>query len=119
MHLGHMADNLLESRVGERVELHFDNRPHAVDGHTHGHTDDPRLSQGRVEAALFAEGFHESVGYAEDTTQHADILAEDQDRIIRVHGIRHRSVQRLGHGYGLRSGFLGVCRSGGSSASSG
>jgi hypothetical protein len=56
VHLGHVADDLLEGRVGEGVELHLDDRPHAVDGHAHGHSDDAGFRQGRVEAALLTEG---------------------------------------------------------------
>ncbi|MDQ0866511.1 hypothetical protein QF036_004092 [Arthrobacter globiformis] len=71
-----MADDLLEGRVGEGVELHLDDRPHAVDGHAHRHADDPGLGQGRVEAALLTEGGHQPISDAEDPAQLADVLAE-------------------------------------------
>ena len=53
------------------------------------------------------EGLGQAVGDAEDAAEHADVLAEDQDRLVRVHGIGHGGVQGLGQGDGLRAGLLG------------
>lgn len=104
MHLGHVADDLFEGRVGEGIELHLDDGPHAVHRHAHGHAHDPGFGQRGVEAALFAEGIHEAVGDAEDTAQAADVLAEDQHRGVVAHGVGHGGVEGLGHSDALGGG---------------
>ena len=44
-HLGQVAGDLLEGRVGERVELHLDDRDQPVHRHADGGADDARLGQ--------------------------------------------------------------------------
>ena len=96
-HLGHVRDDLLERRVGERVELHLDDRPEPGHGHADREADDAGLGQRGVEAAVLAEVAGEPVGDPEDAAELADVLAEHDDVVVVGHGVAQRGVERLGH----------------------
>ena len=68
-HLGDVVDDLLERRVGERVELHLDDRAHPVHRHADRHADDAGLGERGVEAAALAEPGGEAVGDPEDAAE--------------------------------------------------
>nr|BFF17728.1 hypothetical protein GCM10025730_12490 [Promicromonospora thailandica] len=110
-HLGDVADDLLEGRVRERVELHLDHGPHAVHGQADSEPRDARLRERRVEAAVLAELCREPVGDPEDAAERPDVLAEHEHRRVLGQGVaqgpvdRLRRTERLGrHGGGGRSG---------------
>ena len=81
-HLGDVADDLLERRVGEGVELHLDHRAHSVHRHPDGHPDDAGLGQRGVEAAVLAEVLGQPVGDPEDAAERTDVLAEHDDPLV-------------------------------------
>jgi hypothetical protein len=90
--------DLLERRVGERVELHLDHRAEAVHRHADGHADDAGLGQRGVEAAVRAELRRQAVGDPEDAAQCADVLAEHQHGVVLAHRVTQCGVERLAHG---------------------
>jgi hypothetical protein len=96
-HLRHVADDLLECGVGERVELHLHHRAHAVHRHADGHPDDAGLGQRRVEAPVRAELGGQPVGDPEDTAERAHVLAEDDHGRVGGERVAERPVQRLRH----------------------
>ena len=97
-HPGDMADELLEGRVGEGVELHLDDGPQPVHGHADGRAQDARLGERGVRAAVVAELLGEPVGDPEDAAQGADVLAHDMDGRVGGHGVAQRPAEGLGHG---------------------
>ena len=103
-HPGDMADQLLERRVGEGVELHLDDRPQPVHRHADGGAQDAGLGERGVGAAVLAELLGQAVGDPEDAAQGADVLAHDMDGRVLGHGVAQRAGQRLRHGGGLARG---------------
>jgi hypothetical protein len=102
-HPGDMADQLLERRVGEGVELHLHDRPQPVHGHADGRPEDARLGERRVRAAVLAELLGEPVGDPEDAAEGADVLAHDMDGRVGCHGVAQRAPEGLRHGGGFES----------------
>ena len=103
-HPGDVADQLLERRVGEGVELHLDDRPQPVHRHADGRAEDARLGERGVRAAVLAELLGESVGDPEDAAEGADVLAHDVHGRVVGHGVAQRAVEGLRHGGGLARG---------------
>lgn len=98
-HLRDVAHDLLERRVGERVELHLDYRPPAVHGHPDRHPDDARLRQRGVETVTLTECGGEPVGHPEHPAQRSDVLPENDDALVGGHRVAQRGVDRLRHGH--------------------
>ena len=71
--LGQVADDLLEGRVGERVELHLHDGAQAVHGHADRGADDARLGQGGVEDPRVPELGRQPVGDPENASQRPDM----------------------------------------------
>ncbi len=109
-HLRHVANHLFEGGVGEGVELHLDDRAHAVHRHADGHTHDARFRQRRVEAAFLTEPRGEAVRDAEDPTQRSHVLPEHQDGFVGLHGIGKARVECLGEGDRSCGGCAGGAR---------
>src|SRR4249919_110255 len=115
-HARGMADDEVDHRVHEAVELGLGHRLHALRGHADGQAGDGGFVQRRVEHALGAEGLLQAGGGAEHAAVDADVLAEHDDRVVMAHlvgqRLRDRFDQRdgggrggggfgLGHGLGL------------------
>ena len=117
--LGEVAGDLLEGGVGERVELHLDDRDEAVHRHADGGADDAGLGERRVEDPVLAEAAGQPVGDAEDPAERADVLAEDDDAVVGGQAVGQGPVERGGHGDLRRArgrrglgcgGLAGACR---------
>src|SRR6266702_1894490 len=96
--LGQVAEDLVERGVAEAVELHLGHGAVAADGQPDGDADDAGLGQRGVHDPLLAEVLEQAVGDAEDTAEGADVLAEEDDLAVGLHGVAQRRVERLGHG---------------------
>src|SRR2546421_13071444 len=79
VHLRKLADDLVESRVDEAVELDLTHRPVAAQCQPDRRADDARLGKWGVNDAVFAEVLLQSVSDTEHTTELADVLAHDDD----------------------------------------
>src|SRR5439155_8327311 len=99
--LGYVADDLLESRIDETVELDLRNRPEAAQGQADRDTDDRRFCQRRVEDALLAELLLQAVRDPKDAAQRTYVLAKDENVLVARQGIAQREVDRLGHRHRL------------------
>src|SRR5699024_8918033 len=93
----HVRGDLFEGRVGKRVELHFHYRAETTHGHADSGTDDARLGQRCVEAAVLAEIARQPVGDAEYPAEGADVLATHQDVLVVFHRVPQRRVERVRH----------------------
>ena len=80
--LGQVAGDLLEGRVGERVELHLDDRTQPVHRHADRGADDAGLGQRSVEHPFVAEALGQPVGDPENAAERADVLAEHQHAVV-------------------------------------
>ncbi len=96
VHLGDLADDLVEGRVDEAVELDLDDGPVAAQGQADGAAHDPGLGQRGVDDAVLAEVLLQALGDAEDTAELADVLAHEQDLGVALHGGAHAGVEGLG-----------------------
>ena len=90
--LGH---ELVEGRVDEVGELDLGDRPEAVDGRADRGADDHRLGERRVDDPVVAELAPEPVGRQEDAALLADVLAQDDDRLVPPHLLGHAVADRL------------------------
>ncbi len=98
--LRQVADDLVERRVGEPVELDLRHRDEATHREPDRDADDRRLRQRRVETPSVAEGFGEPLGHPEDSAELRDVLAEDQDAVVVRHRVVQCPVDRLHHRQG-------------------
>ncbi len=98
--LRQVADDLVERRVGEPVELDLRNRDEAAHRQPDRDADDRRLRQRRIETPPVAEGFGQPLGHPEDSAELGDVLAEDQDPVVGGHRVVQRPVDRLRHRQG-------------------
>src|ERR1700761_7669333 len=83
--LREMADDLIEGRIGESVELDLGDRPESPQSHPDGSANDGGFGQWGVEAAFGSEALLEAVSHPEHTTLVSDVLTEDHDAIIGRH----------------------------------
>ena len=90
--LGHQ---LVEGRVDEVGELDLGDRPQAVDGRADRGADDHRLGQRRVDDPVVAELAPQPVGGQEHPALLADVLAQDDDRLVPPHLLGHAVADRL------------------------
>ena len=60
----------------------------------------PDSASGSVEAATLAEAGLKTVGHPEDAAEPADVLAEDDDAVIRRHLVGEGRGERSGHRQG-------------------
>ena len=81
-HLGQLVHDLIVGRIDEVGELDLGDRPHAIERHTDGASDDPRLGQRRVDATLGAELLEEAGGGAKHAAEATDVFPEhDHPRV--------------------------------------
>ena len=85
--LGH---DLVERREDEVGELDLGDRPQAVDRGADRGADDHRLGQRRVDDAVVAELGPQAVGGQEHAALLADVLAQDDDRLVAAHLVGER-----------------------------
>jgi hypothetical protein len=97
-HLCHLADDLVEGRVDEAVELDLANRPVAPEGHPDRGPDDARLGEGRVDDALLAEVLLQPLGDPEDAAELADVLADEHDLGVLLHRLAQPAGEALAEG---------------------
>jgi hypothetical protein len=95
--LGQVADDLVEGRVAEAVELHLGHGPVAAQGQPDADPHDRRLGQRGVHHPLLAEVLEQAVGDAEDPAEGADVLAEQDHPVVGLHGVAQGRVERPGH----------------------
>src|ERR1700683_5320936 len=100
--LRHLADDLVEGRVHEAIELDLAHRAIAANGKAHRSAHNGRLGKGRVDDAVFAEVLLQSVGDAKHAAELADVLAHDEDLLVLLHRATQALVQGLRHGHGGR-----------------
>ena len=92
-----VADDLVERRIREPVELDFGHRYEAADRESDRDADDGGLGQRGVETPLLAECFGQAFGNPEYATELCDVFAEDQHPLVGGHRIVQRPVDRLHH----------------------
>ena len=101
MHLGDLADDLVEGRVDEAVELDLDDRAVAAQGEPDRRADDAGLGERGVEHAVLAEVLLQALGDAEDAAELADVLTHEDDLGVALHGATQAGVEALGEGEAL------------------
>jgi hypothetical protein len=98
-----LADDLVERRVDEAVELDLADRPVAAQARPIAVPMMPGLGQRGVDHPVLAEVLLQPVGDAEDAAELADVLAHDQDLAVGLHRLAQPVVQRLGEREGGHS----------------
>ncbi|MDI2022539.1 hypothetical protein PJL18_03079 [Paenarthrobacter nicotinovorans] len=104
VHPGDLADDLVDGRIGEAIELDLGNRVETGHGQAHGHAQDAGLGQGRVEHAVLAVLGLEAVGDAEHATEPAAVFAEDDSFGVFGENLIECAVERLLHGQLFNAG---------------
>ena len=87
VHLGELADDLVERRVDEAVELDLADRPVAAQRQADRGADDAGLGERGVDDPVLAEVLLQAVGDPEDAAELADVLAHDEDLGVVLHGL--------------------------------
>ena len=95
-HLRQLADDLVERRVDEAVELDLADRPVAAQRQADRRADDARLGERGVDDPVLAEVLLQPVGDPEDAAELADVLAHDEDLRVGLHGLAQAHVDALG-----------------------
>ena len=90
-----LADDLVEGRVDEAVELDLHDRPVPAEGEADGGAHDARLGERRVDHPVRAELVEQPVGDAEDAAELADVLPHDHDLGVIRHGAAESFVDGL------------------------
>ena len=93
-----LADDLVEGRKDEVGELDLRHRPQPVDRRPDRGPDDERLGERRIDDALAAEFAEEPVGGQEDAALPADVLAQDDHRLVASHLVGERLADGLDQG---------------------
>src|SRR5919108_1459728 len=94
-----MADDLVESRVDETVELDLRDRMEALERQADRDAHDARLGERRIEDALLAEFFLESVCDPKDAAQASHVFSEDQHPVVFLHRIPQPGGDRPAEGH--------------------
>src|SRR6478752_3382942 len=87
VHLGDLADDLVEGGVDEAVELDLADRAVAAQRHADRGADDAGLGERAVDDAVLAEVLLQALGDAEDATELADVLTDEHDLGVGLHGL--------------------------------
>ena len=85
-HLGDLADDVVERRVDEPVELDLDDGAVAAQGQADRGADDAGLGERGVDDPLLAEVLLQALGDAEDAAELADVLTHEDDLGVALHG---------------------------------
>src|SRR5699024_7065843 len=93
-----LGDDLVVGREDEGVELDLDDRAVAADGHADRGADDAGLGQRGIDDSLRTEVLLQTFGDAEDTAELADVLADEDDLRVVLHGLAHSGGDRLREG---------------------
>ena len=106
--LGPPAEHIADVRRGVHHLVHRDHdevdghhlgdRPQPRHGGANGGADDDLLGDGRVEHALLAELLHQPAGHFEGSVVEADVLAQQEHRLVALHLLAERLVERVAHG---------------------
>ena len=81
-----VVQQLVDRRVHEAHELELDHRPETLGAQAHRKTGEEGFRERRVQHAVCAETLQQPVGRPEDAAVDADVLAQDQDRLVVGHG---------------------------------
>ena len=103
--LGHLGDDLVEGGVDEAVELDLADRAVPAHGQPDGGADDAGLGERRVDDPAVAEIALESLGDPEHAAELADVLPQQDDLGVALHGPAQPRVQRLAERHG-RAGAI-------------
>ena len=95
-HLRRLVDDLLHRERCEIGELELEDRPHAGHRRADGDAGTAELGDRRIHDALRAEALDEIARDLKGAAINADILAHQEDALIRLHGNRHGFLDRLG-----------------------
>src|SRR6478735_10725919 len=87
VHLGDLADDLVEGRIDEAVELDLADGAVAAQRHADRGADDAGLGERAVDDAVLAEVLLQALGDAEDATELADVLTDEHDLGVGLHGL--------------------------------
>src|SRR4051812_28883650 len=98
VHLCDLADDLVERREDEAVELDLAHRTEAADRQADRRADDAGLCERSVDDAVLAEVFLQPVGDAEDAAEPADVLAHDEDLRVVLQCLTQPLVEGLAQG---------------------
>ncbi len=82
--------------VDEIGELEFEDRPHAGQRRADRDAGAAEFGDRRVHHPILAEALDEIAGDLEGAAVDADVLAHQEDPVVRLHGDRHRLLNRLG-----------------------
>ena len=97
-HLGQLADDLVERRVHEAVELDLADRPVAAQREPDRGAHDAGLGQRGVDDAALAEVLLQPVGDPEHAAELAHVLTHDEHLGVVVERLAQAGVERLGQG---------------------
>jgi hypothetical protein len=96
MDLGRLIDDLLHCQRHEVGELQLEHRLHAGNGRADGRTRNAELADRRVDDALRAETMDEVARHTECAAVDADVLAEQENPLVRLHRLGKPFADRLG-----------------------
>ena len=98
MQLRNLADDLIERRVHEAIELDLDDGAEPAEREPDGGPHDAGLGQRRVDDALRTELVEEPVRDAEHAAELADVLAHHEHAVVVGHRAPQTLVDGLRHG---------------------
>ena len=91
--LRQLRRDLVERGEDEPVELDLEDGAEAPHRETDRGADDARLRQGRVDDAARPEVLLQSLGDAEDAAERTDVLAHEQDAVVRLERATEAGVE--------------------------
>ena len=94
---GRLRHDLVVGRIHVVGELDLDARSQPERRHADRGSDDRRLVDRRVEASAFAESLLQTLRAPEHATERSDVLAEDDDGLVGLHGQHVRVQDGLDH----------------------
>ena len=97
-HLGRRRDHVVHRRQQDVRESHFQDWTESSDRGDDRGPDEARFRDRRLEDAVGAELLDQPERRADETAEHADVLAHDIDRRVPAHFLG----QRLGDGLAIR-----------------
>ena len=92
-----VVDDLVEGEQREVDRHQLDDRPQPAHRGADAGADDRVLGDRHVADAALAELLHQALGDLESALEDADVLAQQQDRLVPLHLLAERGVERLPH----------------------